>query len=340
MKLGIVGLAGAGKATVFSALTQQFTLPANIGDNRIGTVQVPDDRVDILSDMYRPRKTIFARVEYFLPGKAGGSKKDAGVYNLVRDCDAILHVVRNFRQMGLEDPTPLHDYNTLNQEMMFADFVIAEQRIERIEKDKQRGKTISTEELSLLQECHNLLEKETPVRSEPRLMRAPQLRGFAFVSAKPQLVLFNNEDEDESLPVEDANLWAETAVIRGKLENELAQMDAEEAEELLAEFNIRASAMHRIIRRSYELLGLVSFFTVGEDEVRAWTIPSTTPAVEAAGAIHSDIQKGFIRAEVLAYDDLMAAGSFAEAKKAGTVRLEGKEYVVKDGDIVNFRFNV
>jgi hypothetical protein len=167
------------------------------------------------------------------------------------------------------------------------------------------------------------------------------LRGFAFLSAKPMLVLFNNEDEDDAAPEAAGIAGTETcAVIKGRLEQELAQMDPDEAAAFLEEFNIAASAMDRIIERSYRLLGLISFFTVGEDEVRAWTIKEKTPAVEAAGAIHTDMQKGFIRAEVLAYDDLMDAGTFKDARSRGTVRLEGKTYEVKDGDIITFRFNV
>ena len=175
----------------------------------------------------------------------------------------------------------------------------------------------------------------------PELAAAPLLRGFAFLSAKPVLVLFNNEDDDDQMPGEfSAEAAEEHMIIRGKLEQELAQMTDEEAAEFLAEFSIIASAMDRVLKRSYDLLGLISFFTVGEDEVRAWTIRKDTNAVDAADVIHSDIKKGFIRAELVAYDDLMDAGSHAEARKRGTVRLEGKTYKVQNGDIINFRFNV
>jgi len=185
------------------------------------------------------------------------------------------------------------------------------------------------------------LENEIPLRHVPELASASVLRGYAFLSAKPVLVLFNNEDEDEDRPKEiTPETEGETMVIRGKLEQELAQMTDEEAAEFLAAFSITASAMDRVLKRSYDLLGLISFFTVGEDEVRAWTIRKDTDAVDAADVIHSDIKKGFIRAEVVAYDDLMDAGSHAEARKRGTVRLEGKTYKVRNGDIINFRFNV
>ncbi|MFZ5570120.1 MAG: DUF933 domain-containing protein [Thermodesulfobacteriota bacterium] len=339
MKLGIIGLAGAGKSTIFSAITHQFSEPGTIIDNRIGTIDVPDVRVDRLSRMYNPRKTIYAKVEYLLPGIAG-SKKDKNQFNAVRDCDALIHVVRNFQQFGLEPPNPFTDLQQINLEMIVSDLVVTETRLERLEKDKQRGRDISAEEQLLLLDCHQKLENGIPLRSEPKLSFARCLRGYAFISAKPQLVLFNNNDNDETVPEGSESLWAESMVIRGKLEQELSQMADDEVESFLEEFHISSSAMDRVIQKSYQLLGLISFFTVGEDEVRAWTIAAGTPAVEAAGGIHTDIQKGFIRAEVLAYDDLMTAGSFAEAKKNGTVRLEGRDYLVQNGDIINFRFNV
>jgi len=197
------------------------------------------------------------------------------------------------------------------------------------------------EEQALLIACRQNLENEIPLRRMADLASARRLRGFALLSAKPMLVLFNNDDDDERLP--DASHLTETEeclVIRGKLEHELAQMPPEDAVAFLSEFNISETATDRVIRRSYELLGLISFFTIGKDEVRAWTIKKATQAVDAAEAVHSDMKKGFIRAEVLAYNDLMEAGSYVEARKKGTVRLEGKTYEVKDGDIINFRFNV
>lgn len=343
MRLGIIGLPGSGKSTVFDALTQSSTDGGHRGEDRIGTMRVPDARVDALSQMYQPRKTIFAQVEYFLPGKTGhDKKKDPNIWTPVRDCDALIHVVRNFRVYGMEAPAPCRDVAALDEEMVLADLLVAEKRLERLEMDRKRGKLTDPEELSLLGQCRERLEAGIPLRSHPELAQAPQLRGFAFVSAKPVLVLFNNEDDDDGLPegAGDAADRVDGMVIRGKLEQELSQMTAAEAREFLDEFEITASAMDRVITRSYELLGLISFFTVGEDEVRAWTIRKETPAVDSAEVIHSDIKKGFIRAEVLAYDDLMAAGTYAEARKRGTVRLEGKTYLVQDGDIINFRFNV
>jgi len=344
MKLGIIGLPGAGRSTVFEALTRATADLTNKNESRIGTVRVPDERVDILSGMYNPKKTIYAQIEYFLPRSAGQAKEknqDQGFWAKVRESDALIHVIRNFRGLENADISPLSDFNELNQELILADLVVAEKRVERMEHDNRRGKKYNPEEFTLLKNCLEHLENEDPLRDFPELAAAPLLRGYAFQSAKPMLVLFNNEDDDDGLPESgDADIMGERMVIRGKLEQELAQMSDEEAAEFLAEFNITASAMDRVIRRSYDLLGLISFFTVGEDEVRAWTIRKETPAVDAAEVIHSDIKKGFIRAEVVAYDDLMSAGSHTEARKLGTVRLEGKTYPVQNGDIINFRFNV
>ncbi len=343
MKSGIIGLPGAGKTTVFEALTQSPPDPARRGEDRIGTVRVPDPRVDALSDMYRPKKTTFAQVEYFLPGvlaRAREGKGEQNIWNAVRDCDALIHAVRNFRAYGLPEPSPAEDIAALDQDLMLSDLVVVEKRLERIGNDRQRGKAVDGEEFSLLTACREALEAETPLRHLPDLAAAPPLRGFALMSAKPMLILFNNEDEDEALPEAAAVSGEACQVIRAKLEQEIGQMSPGEAEEFLAEFHIAESALDRVIKATYDLMGLVSFFTVGDDEVKAWTVRRGTAALEAAGVIHSDIQKGFIRAEILAYDDLVAAGSYAEARKRGTVRLEGKTYGMQDGDLANFRFNV
>jgi ribosome-binding ATPase YchF (GTP1/OBG family) len=229
----------------------------------------------------------------------------------------------------------------LNEEMIFADLLVVEKRLERLELDGKRGKKADPEELRLLKECREMLEKDKPLRHNPELAAAPQLKGFTFLSGKPMMIIFNNEDEEEGLPdVGDKLAGEKFLAIRGRLEHELARMEEEEAREYLDEYGISTSAMDRMIALSYEILGLVSFFTVGPDEVRAWTIKRDTLAVDAAEVIHSDIKKGFIRAEVVAYNDLMDAGSYKEARQRGMVRLEGKTYTVQDGDIIEFRFNV
>ena len=345
MKLGIIGLAGAGKTTLFEALTKIILDEASHRpENRLGTIKVPDTRVDRLSSMYNPKKTIYAQVEYLLPFitmQGPGQRADDTVWSSVRTCDALIHVLRNFKDYGEEIPTPLQDFARLNEEMIFADLLVVEKRLERLELDGKRGKKGDPEELRLLLECKEMLEKEKPLRHNPELAAAPQLKGFTFLSGKPMMILFNNDDEEAGPPEIDETLAGETNLaIRGRLEHELAQMDEEEAREYLEEYGISTSAMDRMITLSYELLGLVSFFTVGPDEVRAWTIKKGTLAVDAAEVIHSDIKKGFIRAEVVAYNDLMDAGSYKEARQRGMVRLEGKTYPVQDGDIIEFRFNV
>jgi GTP-binding protein YchF len=345
MKLGIIGLPGAGKATLFEALTKiVMDETVHKPEDRLGTIKVPDERVDRLSSMYNPKKTIYAQIEYllpYIPMQKPGQKGDEAAWSTVRTCDALIHVVRNFKGYGEEPATPMEDFARINEEMIFSDLLVVEKRLERLELDKKRGKKADPEELRLLKECMKMLELENPLRHDPELASAPQLRGFTFLSGKPMLILFNNDDDDEVLPEIDGELSDEKYLpIRGRLEHELAQMEEEEAKEYLTEYNITTSAMDRMISLSYELLGLISFFTVGPDEVRAWTIKKDTLAVDAAEVIHSDIKKGFIRAEVVAYDDLMAAGSYKDARQKGTTRLEGKTYPVQDGDIIEFRFNV
>lgn len=340
MKLGIIGLPSAGKSTVFEALTQTISTAEKKGENRINTMQVPDERLAVLSNMFKPQKTIYTQVEYFLPGMMG-SLKDQKIWTQVRDCHALIHVIRNFSGYGFDEPMPLDDFNALDQELILADLMVIEKRMERIEQDRKRGKKEYQEELALLSQCLKHLENEMPLRKFPELSEAPSLKGYGFVSAQPVLVLFNNDDEDDRLPVI-GNLTnkEDCMVIRGKLEQELAQMSAEEAEDFLTEFKISASATDRVIQRSFELLGLISFFTFVNKEVKAWNVKQGTVAVDAADVIHSDMKRGFIRAEVIAYNDLIDAGSYQEARKKGTVRLEGKNYTVQDGDVITFRFNV
>ena len=342
MRLGIIGLPGAGKTTLFEALTGNRIDPGQRWEAHIGTVSVPDSRVGALSSMYQPRKTVYAQVEYFLPASGtpeGG--QGASPWQAVRDCDALILVTRNFSALDGEAPDPQGDLSALNQELILLDQMVVEKRIERLDQDRKRGKKPDENEYRLLQECLVALEAELPLRQKPELARERLLRGYAFLSAKPNLVIWNNPEEDETPPsLTPALQEASGVVVRGTLEQEIAQMAPQEAADFRKAYNIADSAVDRVIRRSYELLGLVSFFTVGDDEVRAWTIARDTPAQQAAGVIHSDLEKGFIRAEVVAYDDLMAAGDHAAARKQGKVRLEGKTYPVQDGDILNIRFNV
>jgi len=347
MKLAIIGLPQSGKSTIFRALTgargeagnEVFTKT----ERHLSTVTVYDERVDFLTHLVKPKKTTYAKVEYLLPAEIGseGAKSESGQWSEIRTCDALLHVVRNFKGLSGTEPDPEQDFWAMEEEMILSDLAVAEKRIERLELDIKRGKKEGLEELELLRQCKELLEQEIPLRSNKELSSRPELRGFTFLSAKPQLIVINNDDEDESIPTwERAPRDAEMIVIRGRLEMDIANMTEEEAKEFLEAYNIQDSALDRTIAASYKLLDLISFFTAGEQEVKAWSVPAGTPALEAAGTIHSDIKKGFIRAEVVAFEDLKRYGTFQAVKKAGVMRLEGKEYIVKDGDIIHFRFNV
>ena len=348
MKLGIVGLPQSGKSTVFAALTGKRGEKADAGysrsDPRIATVTVFDDRIDFLSKIYKPKKSTYAKIEYLLPSQTPGtpsSKSEGGLWNQVRVCDTILHIVRNFEGPGGSPPTPEQDFWQLEEDMILNDLVVTEKRIERLELDRKRGKKPEKGEDSLLKSCHELLEKGEPLRNSAKLASDPALKGFTFLSAKPMLVIINNDDEDEALPEWNKKPESiEFMVVRGRLEMDIAAMSPDEAEEFLDAYHIQESALDRVIKGSYKALNRISFFTVISDEVKAWSITAGQPALEAAGTVHSDMKKGFIRAEVLSFEDLKTQGTFQEAKKAGVVRLEGKEYEVKDGDIINFRFNV
>jgi len=347
MKLGIIGLGRSGKTTLFNALTGRTGESAPAGGAVtpvMGVVSVPDERVLWLSALYHPKKTTHAQVTYMdLQGMSSGaeSKREymAHLLNHMRPMDAFLMVLRNFEDPVLGSPRAMADMRELQDEFLIADLATVEKRLEKLSMEEKRGKKLTGKEKELLSACWEVLDSGQPLKSRPDLSAAPELRGFTFLSAKPLLVIFNNRDEDDRLP--SSQLVSEEAmVVRGKLEMEMAQLAAEEAQDFQKDFGIEESAMNRVVQQSFRLLQLATFFTVGDDEVKAWTIPRGLPALEAAGHIHSDIQRGFIRAEVVAFEDLRAAGDYAAARKLGTVRLEGKAYPVQDGDVIHFRFNV
>nr|HID58819.1 redox-regulated ATPase YchF [Desulfobacterales bacterium] len=346
MRLGIIGLPGSGKTTIFQTLTHDRGEKTEIEKMglRVAVVRVPDSRLEILSKLYRPQKTIYAQLEYVLPlvkashGREEKAKEES--WGPIRDCDALIHVVRNFQGPGGYLPDPQADLVKLESELIFSDLVSVEKRLERLEADRKRGKRINEEELSLLNLCLKLLEGEIPLRKDPDLAASPLLKGYSFLSAKPILVLFNNADEDDELP-RGIESWAKEngLVVRGKLEMELTQLE-EGADEFLKEYGIRTSAVERIIRRSYDILGLISFFTVGDNEVRSWSIKRGSTVLEAADMIHSDFKKGFIRAEVVSFTDLVECGSYHQARKGGKIRMQGKNYHVQDGDVIRIHFKV
>lgn len=347
MKLGIVGWSRSGKTTVFNALTQRSGESGAASGQVVavlGVVPVPDPRLDWLTALYQPRKRTPAQVTYTdLQGIAGVVEKRKDYMALLlthmRPVDAFLVVVRNFSDPVLGAPNPARDLRELEEEFLLADLATVEKRLERIEAELKKGRKAAAKEMELLHRCAELLNQERPLRTESSLATAPELKGYTFLSAKPVLVIVNNDDDSADIP-EDLQGMEDLLVIRGRLEMEMAQLSEADAAVFRQDYGIGESAMDRVIRRSFQLLGLGTFFTVGEDEVKAWTIPCGLHAVEAAGVVHSDMKKGFIRAEVVAYEDLKKFGDYAIARKQGLVRLEGRDYPVQDGDIIRFRFNV
>lgn len=356
MKIGIVGLPNSGKTTIYNALTRSNTETAAFSSGQVeihtAVVSVPDGRVERLKTMFNPRKTTYAQVIYNdIAGLSKGAGRSGGIsgalINAIAANDALMLVARAFdnENVPLEDEIdPQRDFVTMETDFLLNDMTTIEARLERLSGQKSRGtiqerQRMAAEEV-LLQRLLAILESEQPLRTVVLTEdERRSLGGFGLLSLKPLLRVINAGDNDDEAAYA-ALLDENTLFLRGRLEAEIAQMDEAEAAEFLADFGIEEPGLYKAIRRCYDLLGLQSFFTVGEDEVRAWTVNEGASAPEAAGVIHSDLQKGFIRAEVINYDELMAAGTMAEARKTGKLRLEGKEYTVLNGDILNIRFNV
>lgn len=356
MEIGIIGLPNSGKTTIFNALTRSQTATAAFSSGQLevhtAVVDVPDERVDKLAAMFNPKRTIYAQVTYndiAGMGKGAGKSGLSGpLLNAIAANDALMLVVRGFKDEAVPHPDDsvdaARDLVVMENELILNDMTTIDRRLERLKGQKMRGtadeRKRMAEEEALLQRLMAALEEETPLRAvELSEEERKQLGGFGLLSLKPLLRVVNAGDDESPSDYADV-LNEETLFLRGRLEAEIAQMELDEAAEFLAEYGIEEPGLNRAIRFCYDMLGLESFFTVGEDEVRAWTVKVGTLAPEAAGVIHSDLQKGFIRAETISYEDLMAAGSMAEARKQGKLRLEGKEYVVQDGDILNIRFNL
>ena len=355
MQIGILGAPGAGKTTVFNVLAQAR---AEVGGYRapsaepnIAVVKVPDERLDRLTAIYHPKKTVPAEITYLDVGgivRGAGREGSNALLAALRNADMLLQVVRGFNDPVLGLPNPVDELETVQLELLLADLTVVERRLERLRKEVQLGKGTPNErqvralELELFERLLAGLAAETPVRdldlsdSDRRLMKT-----YALLTAKPLLILANvNEPgpEAEALAEQLAAACQHTATgavaLAGKLEMELAELDPEERAEFMTDLGIAESGLARVIQLSYQLSRLISFFTVGPDECRAWPIPDTSTSVDAAGAIHSDLARGFIRAEVVSYDDLLACGSQAEARKRGQLRSEGKTYHVADGDVL------
>jgi GTP-binding protein YchF len=366
MKTGIIGLPQVGKTSLFKILTKAQLAPAhaNPREAHVGVAKVPDDRLDRLAALYNPRKLVHASVEYVdvaaMPthatqaeAKAGAGLSDAIVTN-IRQVDAIAHVVRAFDDPSIAhvgEINPLRDIQNVDFDLMVSDLGQMEKRLERLQKDLKKQKTPELErEFDLLQRCKAFLEQERPLREmEMTPEDKKRVRGFMFLSEKPILHVLNigesgelGRELDQAVSKFNVNELTRrrstgATAIGGKVESELAEMSDADAAEFLSSYGMTESGLTRLIRKTYELLGLISFFTVGEDECRAWTIEQGTKAVNAAGVIHTDLEHHFIRAEVTHWDQLLEAGSEANARARGTLRLEGKDYVVKDGDVMHIR---
>jgi len=344
MKIGLVGYPGSGKSTVFGALTglDVETGYGAGGKANLGVVKVPDRRVDALADLYSPKKTTYAEITFTDLGAGHGEGLDRTALNAMRNVDALCQVLRGFPDAAGEAGDPLAELRGLETETLLADLEVVDQRVARLRKDRSNPR-----ELELLERVHAALENETPVRalglSDEETKR---LSGYALLTGKPLLLVLNVAEGDVAAPAPD-DLAAAAAerglglvVLSAQVEMEIAQLDAAEQGEFLASLGLEEPAVNRFVRAAFDLIDLISMLTAGPDECRAWPVPRGTPAPRAAGKIHSDIERGFIRAEVIRFDDLVKHGSEAKCKEAGALRVEGKDYVVQDGDVVNFRFNV
>ena len=345
MKIGLVGLPGSGKSTVFGALTGiavQTGYAAKGDKGHLGVVKVPDPRVDALAKLFDPKKTTYAETSFNDLGGGTGEGLDRSVLNQMRNVDALCQVLRAFEGDTGDAPVPLGELRELETETILADLEVVEQRVERLRKDRS-----NPGELELLERIQAALEEETPVRRlELSAAEKKMLSAYALLTQKPLLLVLNVPEEDAASEpptelLEEAKRRDLGLVqLSARVEMDIAQMSAEEQQEFLEAVGLTAPAVDRFIREAYALLDLISMLTVGEDECRAWPIPRNTPAPAAAGKIHSDIERGFICAEVTHWQDLVELGGESKCRDAGKLRLEGKSYVVQDGDVVNFRFNV
>jgi hypothetical protein len=361
MRIGIIGLPNSGKTTLFNILTGGHAPTTAYAGGAFqvnsAVVNVPDARVDALAKMYQPKKTTYAKVEYADIAGLSGGEGDRSVslsgelMNAIGVNDALLHVVRVFADDNVPHPlntmNPARDIEVLDAELTLSDLSKIENRLERLEGNLKKGKAIPTfeedqKEFELLSRLKPYVEQGQPIRNfELTADETKRLRGFQFLSAKPVMIVLNLGDDGQAPPLTYPHQKSSITSVRGRLEMDIAQLDNDEDREMfMADFGLTALSVEPIIRQSYDLLGRMAFFTVGDDEVRAWEVNRGATALECAGAIHSDLARGFIRAEVVSYTDLMAAGSNAAAKAVGKVRLEGKEHLIQDGDIIVVRFNV
>ena len=346
MKIGLVGFAGSGKTTVFNTLTG-LQVPVGFGGEvRLGTVKVPDERIAALSKIFTPKKTTYAEIAFCdIPGEHGAEKKGLSSKALlqIRDQEVVCLVLRAFTNPALEsDPDPSADLEAFHAECILADLDLVERRLNRAKKDKP-----DPLELAAFERMKATLEHEWPLRSlAPDVLSRSYLKGYEFLTDRPLLVVLNRSEQEAAAPMPDGlaarikELHGAGLVLSASVEAEIAGMDVADQAAFLADLGLKESAVARFIRTAYGLLDLVSFFTVGQDEVRAWTIRRGTTARQAAGRIHSDLERGFIRAEVTPYAVFTQYGSEQAVRTAGRLQVEGKDYVVSDGDILHIRFAV
>jgi hypothetical protein len=347
-RVGILGLPQSGKSTLFEVLLLASGAHAtHQGREAIGVIRVPDERVDRLSALYSPKKTTHAQIQFVDTVAAGqtsarAAAKGPDLFAAVRNCDALLAVVRDFENPSVPAPSgidPARDLRALETELILNDLAIVETRRERIEKELKVGRKQGEPEFRLLERCRAVLESERPLRAETFAGEEERLiRGFQFLTLKSMVVVYNQDDrEGRRAPAAAPGTVA--VGLRAHLEREIVALPDAERPAFRAELGMTEDGLSLVIRACYASLGLISFFTVGPDEVRAWTVREGETAVDAAGEIHSDLAKGFIRAEVIAYQQLLEAGSHAAAREKGRLRLEGREYRVQDGDCLEIRFN-
>lgn len=360
MKLGIIGLPSSGKTTIFNALTRGNAPTGQSMGGRFdvltAVVDVRDPRIDKLTKMFNPKKTTYARITYTdIAGLQKGMGESGGMsgplLNHLATLDGFVHVVRAFEDDAVPHPddqiNPQRDLEALDTEFILNDMVVVERRLEKLREGLRKGaakdKAAAQVELELFEQLNDALAREQPLRNlgldEEQLKG---LRGYGLLTLRPVLVIINISDSQEEVMLEYPHKQSWVVNLRGKLEMELSQLgdDPDSLAMFMDEYGVTELSLDKVVRHTYDLMGLQSFFTVGEDEVRAWTIDRGATAVSAAGAIHSDLAKGFIRAETIHYDELMALGSMAAARNAGKLRQEGKTYLVKDGDIINIKFNL
>lgn len=365
MKLGIVGLPNVGKSTLFNAITKAGAESANYPfctiEPNVGVVSVPDKRLDVLEKMYTAKKKVYTAIEFYdIAGLVKGASKGEGLGNKflshIREVAAIVHVVRCFDDGNVVhvegSVDPIRDIETINLELIFSDLEVLERRMEKTLKLARSGDKTAKFEYGVMERMKEHLENNLPIRTlETNEDEDAFIKTLFMITSKPVLYACNVSEDDimsgntNNEYVQKVKEYAEkensgVMVVCAKLEEDLSGLEDEEKAEMLAEYGLEESGLDKLIQASYKLLGLMSFLTAGVQEVRAWTIKQGTKAPQAAGKIHSDIERGFIRAEIVSYDDLVECGSEAKAKEKGLFRLEGKDYIMKDGDVVNFRFNV